>query len=545
MTSTVDQDDSTPRTLADALDRITRWITKYTVLPDNRSAATLALWAAHTWVSTSFYTSPRVIMSSPVAGSGKTRVLELLAGVSYQSKMTLNSSTAAIYRRISKALDSGNLPQTLLYDEVDALFGARPTPQAEDMRALLNAGYKAGATVDRCEGDSNEVREFKVFAPVALAGLAGHMPDTITTRAITIEMKKRRRGEKISPYRERTAHAEMSGVREFLASWANGMRDDLAVAEVSLPDGVEDRPAEVWEPLLIIADAAGGDWPTIARDACRSFVFAPVKRPPSQGIELLSDIRKIMGHDPDDDAVPVPADRIRTVVLVEKLNALTEGAWREMNGKDGITTRRVAQLLSGYDVRPVDIRDSIGSGKGYTVYETTRHGKVFQAGLGDAWSRYLDTPSSSKVRDNGDNGDSAGQDHQSLSLFPEEISDTSATDPRQTDPTAVTENGDGSVTGDRKVTENRHSTSTVTAVAAVTDFSDSRGEASAETQEQTALTDAVRDYVHAAGTIGRGQGELKTIAEKNGCTVMDLWAIAEADSSISFDNGRYYQKDPA
>jgi hypothetical protein len=267
-----------PPTLSKALDAIATWIGKYTVLPDEHTAPVLALWAAHTWVSTSFYTTPRIVLSSPVPGSGKTRVLELLAGVAYNPKQTLNSSTAAIYRRIAAALNNGELPPTLLYDETDALFSTRPGPQAEDIRALLNAGYKVGATVDRCEGDSHAVAEFPVFSPVALAGLAGHMPDTITTRAITIEMKKRRRGEKITPYRERTARAEMSEIREFLTSWSNGARDQLAIAEPDMPKGVEDRPAEVWEPLIIIADSAGDHWPQTVRDACRWFVFAPEKR---------------------------------------------------------------------------------------------------------------------------------------------------------------------------------------------------------------------------------------------------------------------------
>lgn len=454
-----DPSTGTVGTLAEALDSITAWIGKYTVLPNEHTAPVLALWAAHTWVSTSFYTTPRIVLSSPVPGSGKTRVLELLSHVSYSSRQTLNSSIAAIYRRIAGALNNGDLPPTLLYDETDALFSARPGPQAEDIRALLNAGYKSGATVDRCEGDSHEVAEFPVFSPVALAGLAGHMPDTITTRAITIEMKKRRHGEKITPYRERTAKAEMTGVREFLASWANGTREDLAVAEVTMPRGVEDRPAEVWEPLLVIADAAGDAWPTIAREACKSYVFAPEKRPPSQGVELLTDIRRIMGHDPDDDTVLVPMDRIRTVELVEKLNALPEGAWGELNGKTGITPRRVAQILAGYDVRVTQIRDDAGVGKGYTTYATMRHGQPFQEGLGDAWSRYLDT-TTRKIGNNGHSGNAADQGTQNL--LPEAV------------PIGNTGNTE-SVTGNRKGTENMPSTSPVTAVPVVTDFADGGG----------------------------------------------------------------------
>jgi Protein of unknown function (DUF3631) len=41
-----------------------------------------------------------------------------------------------------------------------------------------------------------------------------------------------------------------------------------------MPLNVEDRPADLWEPLLAIADAAGGDWPKRAREACLDMLQA-------------------------------------------------------------------------------------------------------------------------------------------------------------------------------------------------------------------------------------------------------------------------------
>ncbi|MDN6707407.1 DUF3631 domain-containing protein [Corynebacterium glyciniphilum] len=522
-------------TLADALDSITEWVSKYTVLPDAYTAPTLALWVAHTHVSTAFYTTPRIVASSPVAGSGKTRLLELIAGVAYMPKQTVNSSTAAIYRRINKALADDGLPPTLLYDEADALFGPRPTPQSEDMRALLNAGYKAGATVDRCEGDSHDVVEFPVFAPVALAGLAGHMPDTITTRAITIEMKKRRRGEKITPYRERTAYAEMAGVREFLTAWSRRAHDDMKTTEATMPHGVEDRPAEVWEPLVIIADAAGGHWPATARDACRSFVFAPEKRPPSTGVELLSDIRKVMGHDPDDDTALVPVDTIRTSELVEKLNKMTESGWRDVDSGRGVSPRFLSRILSGYDVRPVSIRDSLGSGKGYTTGVTYKHGKPFQSGFFDAWGRYLPTPSISEIGDNGDSSDVAGQTPQTLSPFAESVGDTSVT---------------SSATGDKKVTENKPLNSTVTSVTDVTDFSNSgEGKTTEVPHPDDDIVTLIVNAATDAGGSGVGHGVIgKLVREATGDGSR---ALAVADEMVAAglldvdDQNRYYMKETA
>lgn len=394
--------------LTGVLDEITEWVRKYIVFPTEHGYPVLALWAVHTHVSGSFYTTPRLILSSPVAGSGKTRVLELLQHVSYNPRLTTSSSTAAIFRRIGKSDDDGQLPPTLLYDETDALFTGKPSEQSEDLRALFNSGYKRGATVDRCVGENNDVKEFPVFSPVALAGLAGHMPDTITTRAITIEMKKRKKSEKVSPYRARAAANEISEVLTRLELWADapGVAQALSEADPNLPEGVEDRPAEVWEPLVAIADMAGKEWAKAAREACTSFVFAPEHKPPPVGLQLLADIREVMGHGTDTECPRV--DAIRTGDLLFKLNNLEESGWAD-HGVNGLDARGLSRFMSAYSVGPTDFRDASGKWKGYTIKATS--GKRGQAGLMDAWDRYLPdvrTPPP-QSGDNGDNGDSAGQ----------------------------------------------------------------------------------------------------------------------------------------
>ena len=130
------------------------------------------LWIVHTWAVSAFYVTPRLVLDSPEPGSGKTRVLEVLALLCRDAKLTLRTTTAALYRRIEAA---GDKPPTILQDEADAVFGRTNNPKPKTSRALFNAGYKRGATVDRCEGDAKnmKVREFPVFAPVALAGLPG------------------------------------------------------------------------------------------------------------------------------------------------------------------------------------------------------------------------------------------------------------------------------------------------------------------------------------------------------------------------------------
>ena len=180
------------------LDAVEKFFRRYVAFPTEHAFTAVTLWAAHTHApSKTFYVTPRLVLDSAEPGSGKTRVLELLALLVLRPEMTISATVAAIFRMLAER------EYTLLFDEVDAIFNPKNGGNYEDLRALLNAGYKQGATIARCVGDAKQmkVQRFAVFAPVALAGLAGRMPATITTRAVTIHMRRRAPGEHVSPFR--------------------------------------------------------------------------------------------------------------------------------------------------------------------------------------------------------------------------------------------------------------------------------------------------------------------------------------------------------
>ena len=173
----------------------------------------------------------------------------------------------------------------------------------------MNSGYKRGATVDRCVGDGSKMKvvEFPVFAPVAIAGIAGNMPPTVTTRGVTIHMRCRAPGEHVKPYEEQDVKPEAEPLRDRLANWIEAIEDQLRAARSVMPEGVADRKAEVWRALLAIADAAGGDWPKRAWAACEHFSFGGEPSAESLGIRLLGDIKALFGE----------RNRMPTVELLE------------------------------------------------------------------------------------------------------------------------------------------------------------------------------------------------------------------------------------
>jgi hypothetical protein len=355
----------------DVLDRVTAFVARFNIFPSQHCAPMLALWYAHTHAVDHFYVTPRLILSSVEPGSGKTRVLEVAQFLVRAPEMTFSATTAALFRMVSEG------PITILFDEVDTIFGGKNGGNNEDLRGLLNAGYKRGATVARCVGDAKamKVQRFPVFAPAALAGIAGNMPDTITTRAITVHMKRRRDDEEVSEFWEEEVEAEAAPLRDALAAWVESVTDKISRGRPTMPAGVRDRSAEIWRPLIAIADAAGGHWPDTARAACTHFVEVANtdRNGGTQRLQLLADLRDLF--------TARDTDKLTTAEILASLHDLDEADWADLDGKP-LDARRLAQMLKPYGVDSRSIKQPGGAApKGYRISGP--------GGLADAWQRYL------------------------------------------------------------------------------------------------------------------------------------------------------------
>jgi hypothetical protein len=343
------------------------FIKRFCAFPDEHALIAVTLWAAHCHMVEGFHTTPRLALLSPEAGSGKTRVLEVLDLLVPESMFCLSASPAAIFRTLAER------QITLLVDEVDTIFARRGKDDGnEDLRALLNAGYKRGATIPRCVGPKHEVQNFEVFAATALAGL-GDLPDTVMSRSIIIRMKKRAPHEHIEPFRSREHEAPGHAIRNKLAEWAYVVGGSVGAAWPTLPEGVVDRPAEVWEPLLAVAEAAGGNWSERARAACVALCRVAQDRRVTLGIRLLADLRTIFGD----------AEALHTQTILERLHRGvgagldSDAPWGDLHGKP-LAERGLASMLKKYDIHSMKVKASGNALQGYR-----------REHLWDAWQRYL------------------------------------------------------------------------------------------------------------------------------------------------------------
>ncbi len=338
------------------LDRVERFIRDFVVLPDEQLYGVVALWCAHTHIATELMTSPRLAIYSPEYGCGKSRLLEVLELLCHDPQLLANASAAYIFRRVHQSQQ----PPTLLLDEADAIWnGAAAGDTHQELRGLINSGYRAGAMVGRIIGaQRDQVANFRTFAPVALAGRGRKsIPDSVATRAVHVEMRKRARGERLLPWNYRDTTPRGHALRTALAEWSAARLGRVDAVVPQMPEQIVDRDLEVWEPLAIIADLAGGDWPERIRDAAVHAVTEGQLDPGDVplGRRLLADVRAVFGDD----------TRVSTGALLDRLNSLPESPWSTRREGAGLDSYGLGRMLREYGIRSLDIRFAEGVRKGY------------------------------------------------------------------------------------------------------------------------------------------------------------------------------------
>jgi hypothetical protein len=223
----------------------TEWLLdRYLDFRDGGTSDVLALWVMGSYLYPLFEAFPYLALQGP-KGSGKTKTLDVLAKLSFNARVSSSLSPASLFRVVQATRGM------LGVDEAERL-GDPKDPMAGDLRLLLNAGYKRGAPAIRCEGDEHQVIEFEVYGPKAVASIRG-LEDVLESRCIRITML-RTAGPKGNLVVSESGQ-DWSKARHMLYCFAlqhfAGVRD--AYLRGAGADGLSNRQAELWRPLLAIA----------------------------------------------------------------------------------------------------------------------------------------------------------------------------------------------------------------------------------------------------------------------------------------------------
>ena len=232
------------------------------------------------------------------------------------------------------------------------------------------------------------------------------LKSTTISRSLIIYLDRAAENEiaKEDIYDKRKHRTHVKQLARKIARWCKDNKSAIKACDPVLPEGVRNRGADKWRPLMAIAETAGGDWPDRLRVAISK---QPDIAEPTRAIQLLDDVHRIMGIDKG----------IHTSDLIFELGQIQDAPWSEYNFKERdldrrlISDRQVANLLKRYGVHSDDIRMPDGVKRGY-----------YRDKVEAAWSRYIGAVSATTLQPNEDGASSVA--HENISVADESLSAT-------------------------------------------------------------------------------------------------------------------------
>lgn len=343
---------------AQLLHDITQCVQRF-IICEPETAQAVALWSVMSWMMDVVQVAPLAVITAPEKRCGKSQLLFLLGRLVTKPLTASNITPAALFRVIDA------WQPTILIDEADAFM-----KDNEELRGLINCGHtRDSAYIVRVVGDDHTPTKFNAWGAKAISGI-GHLADTLMDRAIVLELRRKLPHESV----DRLRYAEpdlFETLSSKLARFADDYRHQVRIARPHLPEQLNDRAQDNWEPLLAIADVAGGDWPQLARKAALK-LSGSESEGMSVGVELLADIQEVFETK--------KVARLFTADLIEALCSDDEKPWATYNRGQPIKPRQVSTRLSGYGIKSRDIRIGYINKKGFLLDD-----------FSEAFNRYLTT----------------------------------------------------------------------------------------------------------------------------------------------------------
>jgi hypothetical protein len=347
------------------LDDLRQILTRFVILP-KWAAETLALWILHTHAFHLRDVSTYLGVESPEKRCGKTTLLAVLSELVSRPVVAGNISSSAFLRVIEQT------QPTLLIDEADAFL-----QRNHGLRAILNSGYTrktayvvrlARSTAPFFHPSTNPpqsdcLARFSCWCPKVFATI-GRLPDTLADRCILLSMQRKTARETC----ERSRNLHTLALREHCASFVAAHSQTIATAQPAIPSLLNDRAADLWEPLLVLADLVGGEWPALARQAAAALTTSTQDQNPVGS--LLLDIHVLF--------VTSKSQRIFSRVLARGLNTFSDRPWMQAQKGKEVTELWLSHQLRPYGIRPRAMRIGDERAKGY-----------FKDDFMDAFRRYI------------------------------------------------------------------------------------------------------------------------------------------------------------
>lgn len=350
-----------PVDIAGLLTEIEGVIKKHVVLKDEAAAA-LAVWVLHTYTFELRDAVAYVAIESPEKRCGKTTLISVLAAMAHKPLIASNISVGALFRAIDVCRP------TLFIDEADTFLAGNGT-----MRGIINSGNTwrtayvlrisrakpntAGTAMDgteRTEGNEAGLKRYSCWCPKVIA-LIGAVADTIADRSIVVKMTRKMTDEVCAPLAELNTAEIRSKCARFALDAAEAIRRPGKIRG----EGLNDRAADTFDPLYVIARLAGADWEKKLHQAALGLSNAA--QSDSASVELLVDVASIF--------LQLSRTKIFTRELTEALRNGAGGMRSLALRNSEVDEYSIAKILRGYGIRPTTMRIGKQVAKGYEAHQ--------------------------------------------------------------------------------------------------------------------------------------------------------------------------------
>jgi hypothetical protein len=359
--------------LSDILQSIKTTIHQHAIVDDGVSSA-LALWVVHTYVYTAREAVAYVAIESPEKRCGKTTLLSVLSAMACRSIVASNITSGAIFTAIEEH------SPTLFIDEADTFLAGNSV-----MRGILNCGNTIrtayvlrsvptrrdrSAAADAAEGGRSFSRKrvvrYSCYCPKVVA-LIGTVPETIADRAIVVRMERKSTAEAVVPL----SQLDASGISAQCARFARDCAYLVERHHIMRIEGINDRAADTYEPLAVLADIAGGEWPGLLT-AVAQHLESPAAKIAAGSELVLAVLGAFAMHG---------VEKMFTRHLVQEINQSGRDVNMACFGGRAANEFSLSKALRCYGIRPKAIRIGCEVNKGYCVddFRSAREKYVTQA----------------------------------------------------------------------------------------------------------------------------------------------------------------------
>lgn len=323
----------------EVLREIENIINRFVVLPE-ALVKIISLFIMASYFLDEFDLFPILHISSPTKSCGKSNLIEILCSLSQRGELTADISYAAVFR----AVDSRKI--TLCLDEIDVLFKKHP-----ELEGFINASYsrKLAAGFTRYDTETNKDKKYNAWGSKIVAGIADIKNDTTRSRSIKIELQKKSKVEKVERFKSRKIDGITYDTTRKLVKFAEinvGKVREIMDQDPYLPEELDDRPANNFEPLFAVADLIGEETGKEIRRLAVEMMASQREEDSTSTILLLQDIREIFKE----------VDSIHTYKIVELLKSKEERPWSAWNKGQGIDTNYISRTLKGFGIKSKTMR---------------------------------------------------------------------------------------------------------------------------------------------------------------------------------------------